>query len=155
MRSTLLALALLSAGTLNAQIAPTDPAVRDSVLATVDRLFAGMRAHDTAMVRSAFAPGALMTEFSAASPEVSFQSVDAFVTAVARPGEPWIERVFDPEVRVDGDLASYLAWYTFSLGERLLHCGVDAFWVVRTSAGWRIAAISDTRHTTGCDAAGG
>jgi hypothetical protein len=151
MRCRYLLLLLLPTLPLTAQVAPPDSAARDSVIATVNRLFDGMRRHDSTLARSAFVPGATMLEVAPGGDAVSATSVDGFVAAIARPGEPWIERVFDPEVRIDGTLATYYAYYTFTLGERFLHCGVDAIWLIRTPTGWRISAIADTRRTTGCD----
>ena len=53
-------------------------------------------------------------------------------------------------VQVDGTLASVWAEYTFYAGERLSHCGVDAFHLVRTPAGWKIVSLVDTRRSDSC-----
>ncbi|MEE4298693.1 MAG: nuclear transport factor 2 family protein [Pseudomonadales bacterium] len=70
----------------------------------------------------------------------------AFVERVAESEVPLIERTWDPEVRVDGDIASYRARYDFHSGTSYSHCGVDLFHLVRADAGWRITGGTFTRE---------
>lgn len=56
--------------------------------------------------------------------------------------DDWIERGYDPEVRVGGHLAQVWLPYDFYVDGEWSHCGVDAFILLRTSEGWRIAAIA-------------
>lgn len=129
----------------------------DSVMMPIKRLFDGMRAHDSTMIRSAFAPGALMMGSfprTGLPSSVSFSSVDAFVNAAGRPGAPWDEQIYDPRVEIDGNLATAWVFYTFHAGTTFTHCGVDAIQLIRTDAGWKISLISDTRRTTGCEVEG-
>ncbi len=157
MRTLLLAGSLLVAAPLAAQSDIPAPPVRDSIVAVVKQLFDGMRAHDSTMIRSAFVEGAVMMG-PAPQPGrpqvVQFSSIDGFVGAAGRPGVPWDEQIFDPEIRIDGGLATMWIFYTFHAGERFSHCGYDALFLVRTEAGWKIAAIADTRRQEGCDTAG-
>jgi hypothetical protein len=158
-------LALLSAAALVAvPVAAQDhaahhgsQAVQDSVMMPIKRLFDGMRAHDSTMIRSAFIEGAVMMSQvpRADRPQrVQWSSVDAFVAQAGQPGEPWDEQLYDPVITVDGGLAQVWVFYTFSAGTRFSHCGYDGITVVRTTAGWKISAIADTRRTTECDTAG-
>ncbi len=153
MRRILLVATLLTAAPLAAQ-GPVPAATRDSIVAVAKRLFDGMRAHDSTMVRSAFAPGAMMSGVPRPGQPVGFQSVDGFVKAVGTPGAAWDEQVFDPVVHVDGDLATLWTFYTFSLGESFSHCGVDAFQLMRLGGEWKIAFLSDTRRKTECGTEG-
>lgn len=138
----------------DASRATADPAVAYSVVAVAKRLFDGMRAHDSTMIASVFAPGAQMTSVPAAGRPVEFQPATEFVAQASRPGAPWDEQIYDPEIRVDGDLATLLAFYTFSLGEKFSHCGIDVMWLIRTADGWKISALADTRRSTGCETTG-
>jgi len=72
----------------------------------------------------------------------------AFAGAPA--GAVWNERIYDPEVRIDGTVAQVWAYYTFHLNTTFSHCGVDAFMLAKTSAGWKITQIADSRRTDGC-----
>jgi hypothetical protein len=132
-------------------------AAHDSVMMPIKRLFDGMRAHDSVMIRSAFVEGAVMMSPvpRADRPQrVQWGSIDAFVTQAGAPGEPWDEQLYDPVITLDGGLASVWVFYTFATGSTFRHCGYDSINVVRTTDGWRISSIADTRRTTGCETAG-
>jgi len=130
--------------------------VHDSVMTVVKRLFDGMRSRDTALMRSTFAPGTVLGGVPRAGQPVRFTPIDAFITGIgsAPAGQVLNETLYDPEIRIDGGLATVWTFYTFHIGERLSHCGVDAFQLVRTSEGWKISALADTRQTMGCEVAG-
>jgi hypothetical protein len=74
-------------------------------------------------------------------------TVDTFVKAVGSPhAQVWDERVTRMTVSLDGPLASVWADYEFWAGPTFSHCGVDAFQMANTAAGWRIVALTDTRR---------
>ena len=127
---------------------------REAVLAVVNKLFDAMRAKDTAAARSVFAPNAVLVTAAAApdgTPRLQEGQIDAFVASLARPGVPLLdERLYDTEVRVDGNLAAVWTGYDFFLGDRLSHCGVDSFVLARHADGWKILHLSDTRRKEGC-----
>jgi hypothetical protein len=129
-------------------------ALQDSIMVPIKAMFAGMRAHDSAMVRSAFVPGAQFSRPPAPGQAHGYTTLDQFVGAVGRPGAPWDEQIYDPEIREDGGMASVWTFFTFSLGERFSHCGVNAFLVVRTGEGWRISGLADSNRRTGCEVTG-
>ena len=131
--------------------AQTEPGIE--ALAVVHRLFNGMRAGDSAMVRSVFDLDARLvaTETRDGQPTVRLTTADAFVAAVGRPHEAmWDEQIWDTEVRVDGNLAAVWTRYAFFLGGRFSHCGVDAFHLVRRADGWKIVDLADTRQREDC-----
>lgn len=53
----------------------------------------------------------------------------------------FVERGFDPEVVVDGAVATVWLPYDFYRDGEWSHCGVDVFTLTRTDAGWRIASL--------------
>jgi len=124
-------------------------AAEAAVVAVVVQLFDGMRAGDSAMVRSTFAPDARLVSTSIRDGQPALQSVeiDRFVEAVGTPHEEvWDERLWNVEVRIDANLATVWTEYAFYLGEELSHCGVDAFQLFRSRDGWKIFQIADTRR---------
>jgi hypothetical protein len=146
-------LSLLFAGLLLADVAQAQTAAEAQVLAVVRRLFDGMRAGDSAMVRSVFDPNARLVSVGVRDGEPSARVTPAseLVAAVGRPHEAvWDERIWDTEVRLDGGLASVWTKYAFYLGDRLSHCGVDAFHLVRGADGWKIVGLADTRRQESC-----
>jgi len=140
---------LLAAAPLPAQ----GPGERE-VLAVVQRLLDGMRAADTATVRSVFHPDARLVTTGVRDGEVrvGIVALDSFIQAVGGATEVWDERIHEPEVRIEDNLAFVWAAYTFYAGGRLSHCGIDAFQLVRTVEGWRIISIADTRRIDACTA---
>ena len=138
--------------------ATSQPEDERAVLAVVTRLFDAMRARDTATLRAAFAPGASLASTSVRNgqPVLQRDSVAAFVRSIgsAPAGLLLDERLRDPQVRVSDGLASVWVEYAFYAGERFSHCGVNAFHLARTTAGWQIVNLIDTRRREGCPGQG-
>lgn len=148
----LLALAALAPVPAHAQVT-----TEDSVRAVIVRLFDGMRTRDSAAVRAAFVPDArLQTALvrQDGRPELRADSVGAFVRAIGgAPADLTLdERVDSVHVRIDGPLAVVTVDYTFYAGQRLSHCGIDAFQLFRGPEGWKIFQLTDTRRRAGCRA---
>jgi hypothetical protein len=148
--AAILALAAL-AHPLHAQTSSSDEA---EVLAVVEALFGGMRAADSSAVRSTLHPETRLVAVAEGEggPVLRAESMDGFVAAVGTPHEEtWDERIWDPEVRIDGRLATVWVPYAFYLGETFSHCGIDAFQLYESADGWRIFQIADTRRREGCE----
>jgi hypothetical protein len=149
-----LVLLVVALAPLAAQGATAGPSAEEQeVLATVTRLFDGMRARDTAMIRSTFAAGAELkgVGMREGKPGVAPTSADEFIRIVgSATGPQWDERIHHTEVRIDGGLASVWTGYDFYLGDKFSHCGVDAFHLARFPEGWKIIALADTRRREGC-----
>lgn len=123
------------------------------VLAVIQQLFDGMRAKDTARMRATLHPQARMVSPGLRDGVVviSVDSPDRWLAGVASATTgPFDERTRNPVVHIDGVLASVWIDYTFYVGERMNHCGVDTFHLVRTPEGWRIIDLADTRRKEGC-----
>jgi hypothetical protein len=126
------------------------------VVAVVERLFEGMLARDTVMMRETMAPAAQMLGRSQDGHTLRWGSVDGFLESIGRGQGPGAnERIYNPEVRIDGNLATVWTFYTLHVGERFSHCGYDSFQLARTSDGWKIVSIADTRRTDNCEVPGG
>ncbi|RYY96032.1 MAG: hypothetical protein EOO11_14490 [Chitinophagaceae bacterium] len=152
----------LCCGSASAQVLSTDGnakiqspvSAQDSVKIPIQRLFDGMRRSDTAMIRSAFAPGAILQtvlQNRAGDTRVVTEPIDSFLAGMARPHtEVYDERISYDDLRIDGPLASAWTPYQFFVGEKFSHCGVNAFHLVRFAGEWKIQYIIDTRRRTGC-----
>ena len=151
-RLALVGLVLLSPGLVQGQATTAAPDERAAVVAVVQRLWDAMKARDTAMARSVFDSSAMLSRVVTRNGEARVQltRVSEFIEALGRATEPWNERMFAPEVRIDGPPASIWTEYDFHLGDKFSHCGVDAFQLLKTSAGWKIVALSDTARREGC-----
>src|SRR6185369_6170731 len=85
-------------------------------------------------------------------PQVSLVHPSQFGASLLRApaGDVWNERIYDPEVRIDGDVAQVWAYYTFHRNATFSHCGIDAFMLVKVASTWKITQLADSRRTTGC-----
>ncbi len=123
------------------------------VLAVVDRLMTSMREADSAVAASLFHAEARLVIVDSRDGQRSVRTIPAgdFTAAVGQSGGVWVERVWDPKVLFDGDLALVWADYDFHADGRFSHCGVDAFHLARTPDGWKIISIIYTRRAEGCE----
>lgn len=137
-------LTLLLAGMF--ALASTAPARADTtpdaaVLAPVHAFFDAMTRYDAPAMRAQVLPAGSATLMRHGKPVQL--TLGAFVDHI-KPGKDRIEeRIADPQVRVDEDLAVVWAPYTFLLNGKAHHCGTDVFDLVRIDGQWKIAAIAD------------
>ncbi|MCE2901404.1 MAG: nuclear transport factor 2 family protein [Gemmatimonas sp.] len=141
---------------LTAQSATSRAGSEQAVMAVVRRLFDGMRAGDSSMVRSVFDARVRLVTVTERNGKVITSvetSADNFAKAVGTPhADVWDERIRNERVAIDGPLASVWVEYGFFRGTTFSHCGVDHFLLTRDDAGsWKIFELADTRRTTGCE----
>ena len=58
------------------------------------------------------------------------------------------ERIWNPEVRVHGLIATVWAPYDFWTDGKFSHCGVDLFDLIKTAEGWKISGGAFTMEST-------
>lgn len=118
-------------------------AEEQAVLAPVNAMFAGMAKRDAAAIKEPLLPGGTMVLMRDGKP--SQMTFDAFAERVGRPGTTQIEeRIHDPLVRIDNDLAVVWAPFEFLVDGKVDHCGTDLFNLVRANGKWLIASVADT-----------
>ncbi|RYZ23383.1 MAG: hypothetical protein EOO16_05205 [Chitinophagaceae bacterium] len=143
-------LLILTFYTANAQAQSAE----DSVRTTIDRLFEGMRKGDSAAIRAAFAPGAVLQTVvtpKTGGTRIMNEPVDSFVASIGRPHkEVYDERIRFDGIRIDGPMASAWTPYSFYVDNKFSHCGVNAFNLARFNGEWKIIYIVDTRRRTDC-----
>ena len=148
MRQLLFIILVFSSCAINAQHEKSE------ILKPIKAMFDGMRAGDSLAVRSVFHTGANMYSTfmdKEGVKQLREGNLDSFVTAIGTPhDEVWDEQIFSYNVEHDGTLATVWTEYTFYLGDKLSHCGVNAFQLTDTEDGWKILNITDTRRKTNC-----
>ncbi len=117
------------------------PAERDEVVATIQKFFDAMAAHDNdTLARLMMPEGRLFsTNDSRAAPAVRVRTHEQFIAELRQNRQKILERIWNPEVRVQGGIATLWANYDFHLEGKFSHCGIDAFELVKTEQGWKIA----------------
>lgn len=114
-----------------------------AVLAPVQAMFDGMAHRDPAAIRAPLLPGGSMVLMRDGKPvRMTF---DDFAAHLAHPGTTRIaERIHNPLIRIDNDLAVVWAPFVFTVDGKVDHCGTDLFNLVRQDGKWLIAAVADT-----------
>src|SRR6201992_1935431 len=138
----LLAAGIFSAGLFVPSLAAATPEA-DAGLAPIHAMFDGMSKRDAAAIKAPTLPGGTMVLMRDGKP--SQMTFDAFAERVGRPGTTQIEeRIHDPLVRIDNDLAVVWAPFDFLVDGKVDHCGTDLFNLVRKDGKWLIASVADT-----------
>lgn len=145
MKTSIQLLLLLALVTAVLLVLPLNAATPDeqAVLTPVKALFDGMAKRDATAMKQSLLPGGSMVLMRAGKPvQMTFE---AFADRVGKPGTQQIEeRIHDPLVRIDNDLAVVWAPFEFLVDGKVDHCGTDLFNLVRTDGKWLIASIADT-----------
>ena len=118
---------------------------KDAVISVVKKVFEGMKTRDTALMRAQMDPAARLI---GVDPAKGVQVIDPslWIGGVGKgKGDAWDERIFDPEVRIDEDLATVWTYYEFWRGSALSHCGYDAFVLSKVGGAWKVVQVADTR----------
>ena len=118
-------------------------AVEQAVLAPITAMFDAMAKRDAAAIKKPLLPGGGMVLMRDGKPiQMTF---DAFADLVGKPGKAKTEeRIHDPLVRIDNDLAVVWAPFEFLVDGKVDHCGTDLFNLVHTDGKWLIASVADT-----------
>lgn len=135
-----LAVGMGGAAGARAQAASAD---EQAVLAPIQAMFDGMAKRDAAAIQAPTMAGGTMVLMRDGKPEQ--MTFAQFAERVGKPGKTRIEeRIHDPLVRIDHDLAVVWAPFNFLVDGRVSHCGTDLFDMVRTGGKWVIASVADT-----------
>jgi len=122
-------------------------------LAVVNKMFAEMANHNPAAIAELYAKDSNLTAIirrkDGKNAIMAFTG-EAFSKNFAEKKNEIKEDMYAPEIKVYGDLALVYGRYVFFIDGKLAHCGVNAFHLVRTDAGWRIANASSTIDPTDC-----
>lgn len=143
----ILILAALAAPPAAAQI----PAERDAVLKAMQVFFDTMTARDVDGARDILVPQGrfhVIDMTSRAREPRSFAN-EEYLAELKASKQTMRERIWDPEVRVHGSIATVWTAYDFWIDGKLSHCGIDAFDLIKTDKGWKIAGGAYTIES-GC-----
>ncbi|HLA96306.1 MAG TPA: hypothetical protein VK612_11340 [Pyrinomonadaceae bacterium] len=115
-----------------------------------DDLFAAMKEKSAEKIRSLFTPEGQLVAIDKPRTgdgvsKTRVFTADLFAKNIAgAKGGDFIEKMPSKDVRIDGDLAMVSGRYTFYVGDKFSHCGMNTFHLVKTEAGWKIANAAST-----------
>lgn len=138
---------LAFAGQKPATVLP--PAAEPGPKEVVQQLFDAMEARDALAAKELFVPDAGLFSLTNTGKAVKMPLID-FLNAIGSGKTRWKERMWDQIVQEHGAIAIVWGPYDFHNGDTFSHCGYDSFSLLKTTTGWKITYISDTRETEGC-----
>jgi hypothetical protein len=116
-----------------------------AVLAPLQSLFDAMAKHDKSAARDALLPGGIVT--LKRKDQIIQMHFDTFVEHLG--GTDKIEeRIHDPQIHIDNDIAVIWVPYDFLEDGKVTHCGTDIAHLVKRNGHWLIAGIADNAHDT-------
>ncbi|MEP7006717.1 MAG: nuclear transport factor 2 family protein [Sphingomonas bacterium] len=125
-----------------------------AVMAPINALFAGLAARDSTAIMAQLRPEGGATAANEApngTRAVRHMSWAEFAAGIKPGPEKYEERISNPAIEIDGDIAMVWAPYTFLIDGKAHHCGVDHFDLVREAGAWKIVNITWTARATGCE----
>jgi len=133
--------ALLTAGTIHVPIAAQTSADRDAILKTVQAFFDTMTARDVEGARKILMPQGRFhaMRMRDGKPDPRAFSNEEYLADLQSSKQTMRERMWNPEVRVHGLIATVWTPYDFWIDGKFSHCGIDAFDLIKTEEGWKLA----------------
>jgi hypothetical protein len=123
-----------------------------AVLATVQAFLDTMTSRDVEGARRVLMPEGRFhsTREQDGRTAVRVSAVEDYLKSLAGRKQDNRERIWSPDVRVHGPIASVWTPYDFWVDGTFSHCGIDIFDLVKTAEGWKISALTYTVERTGC-----
>jgi Putative lumazine-binding len=141
-------LALMSAAVILCEVATplhaATPATTEeqAVMAPINGILEGLTQRDHAKVRDQLLPGGMATLIrDGKTLQIHF---DAFVERIPTTGTVKLEeRLYDPQIRIDDDIAVVWSPYTVFFDGKIDHCGTNIFSLIRRDGRWLISNVAD------------
>ncbi|MGB5078786.1 MAG: hypothetical protein WBO17_15000 [Sphingorhabdus sp.] len=147
------ALVLLAAEPLPPANPLPPPEFNDAqVLATIDAAFVALEAGDgTALLRHAYPDGRVTAMGTLRDGSTGLRS-SSFAEYAGRMklGTGFVERVTNPVIEIDDDVAMVWAPFTISAEGKVVSCGTDHFDLLRQDGIWKIMNLTFSSRLTGC-----
>lgn len=122
------------------------------VLVPINETFKALEAGDSAALLRQVYPDGRVTAVGTLSSGFSGLRSSSWTEYAARmkPGGGFKERITNPAIEVDGDVALVWAPFTIETDGKVAACGYDHFDMVRQDGAWKIMNITFSSRTTGC-----
>jgi hypothetical protein len=112
------------------------------VFVPVNLFFDGLAKRDPSSIKASAIPGATFVSMQYGT--LQQMTFDQLAQRVGMGTTHIDERIHDPLVRIDNDLAVVWAPFEFRIDGKLDHCGTDLFSLVHTDGKWLIGSLSAT-----------
>lgn len=125
---------------------------KKAVLGVVNELFTQMRAANaTGILATGTKENQLVgiRKLKDGRTSIDVITADAFTKFFTK-ADAVEEVMYAPNVEISGDWAMVWGRYVFFVGDKVAHCGINQFNLVRTDAGWKIANGASTMNAADC-----
>ena len=122
------------------------------MIRTIHRFFEAMAERDVEATSEVVIPEGRFFSVRQEDGETVIRSFtnQEYIAGLADREQDVVERFWEPEVRIDGGIATVRAPYDFYLDGEFHHCGIDVFDLVNDGSGWKITGGVYTVETSGC-----
>lgn len=151
---------LLAASAVSAQkLPPANPVPLDhsetlAVLVPIDAILAALAAGDAAALMTHVYPDGRVTATGERAPGASGIRSETWVQFAQRltPATAFEERISDPAIEIDGDVAMVWARFVVRRAGKVNNCGFDHFDLIRDNGVWKVMNLSFSSRITDCGA---
>ncbi|MBY8823123.1 nuclear transport factor 2 family protein [Sphingomonas colocasiae] len=150
---------LLLAAAQSEKLPPANPIPLDrsdevAVMVPVNGIFAGLTAHDGQAILTHVRPEGMATvaiEKPDGGRAIRRMSWADFAGGI-KPGPQHLEeRMTNPAIDIDGDIAMVWGRYVLLVDGKPHHCGVNHFDMLRENGQWKVLNVTWSQRTTGCE----
>jgi hypothetical protein len=135
--------------------APAEAAPRDDVLVVVEAALRAVNTGNAALIEQVMIPEAIIVAQNYDMADDSLRTRTLTRAQMAKsfhtPGRPPVdERVQNPTVLIQRDLAHVWSPYTIDVGGKRLHCGIDSIGLAKIGGAWKLTSLTWTAEPNGC-----
>ena len=137
---------------LSLQAATISTVNRKAILTPVNAAFAALETGDApALLRHVYPDGRVTAvgRLAGGTSELRLSSWREYAARM-KPGAGFKERITNPAIEMDGDVALVWAPFTIERDGKIVSCGYDHFDMVRQDKVWKIMNITFSSRTAGC-----
>jgi hypothetical protein len=153
MLTLLFALALSAAQPLpKAEQLPPPDFDDKEIIAVIDAMLVALEAGDgPSLLKRVYPDGRVTARGTLASGFTGLRS-SSFAEYAARmkPGSGFIERIINPVIEQDDDVALVWAPFTITIDGKVVACGYDHFDLVRENGTWKVTNLTFSSRVAGC-----
>lgn len=147
--STLLFAVIFGSGLFIACTNQNESDEQEAVLQTVQTLFDAMAEADSTKAASVFVEDGHTFRLDEAD-SISLSENADFATSIGNFEQEIVERMWDPQVLVDDNIA--MAWtpYDLHVNGEFSHCGTNLISLAKTEDGWKITDVTYNAREDNC-----
>jgi len=134
-------LTLLVACTMNCVYADEKAPERETVLAVTQAMLNAINRDDREAMAALFLDDGLFISIRMQEGERVYKVTDKAAIRSGKSSVKLLERGFNPEVRISGDMAMVWLPYDIYINDKWSHCGVDLVTMLKVAEGWKLTTF--------------